>query len=93
MLSAPAANLEQASPAVRLVSRILSAVTPGLGVFAVDAEPISRDPAEVEAYRKRPAEPSGQASGADHRRAGRGDQKFPERMGNRAAATRHARGR
>ena len=50
IVSAPAAALEAASPVVRLASKVLSAVVPTLGVFAVDPAAISRDEREVDAY-------------------------------------------
>ncbi|MFN8161761.1 MAG: alpha/beta hydrolase [Solirubrobacterales bacterium] len=50
VLSAPAATLRSASSAQRLAGRALSAIAPGFGVFEVDAELISSDPAAVEAY-------------------------------------------
>jgi alpha-beta hydrolase superfamily lysophospholipase len=50
ILSAPLAALEAASPVTRLIARLLSALTPRLGLFAVDPELVSRDPAVVKAY-------------------------------------------
>jgi alpha-beta hydrolase superfamily lysophospholipase len=50
VLSAPAAALEAASPAVRALSRVLSTIAPNLPVMAIDATAISRDPDEVRAY-------------------------------------------
>lgn len=53
-LSAPLAALAAAPAPLRLVARVLSAVTPGLGVYGVDASAVSRDPEEVRAYREDP---------------------------------------
>ena len=50
MLSGPLAALEAASPPVRIAANLLSALTPNLGVLAVDASLVSRDPAVVDAY-------------------------------------------
>jgi alpha-beta hydrolase superfamily lysophospholipase len=50
MLSGPLAALDAASPPVRMIANLLSALTPGLGVLAVDASLVSRDPAVVDAY-------------------------------------------
>jgi acylglycerol lipase len=53
-LSGPAVSLETAGTATRFAARVLSAVTPKLGIFAVDASAISRDPAVVAAYESDP---------------------------------------
>ena len=53
-LSGPVAVLEAASPALRVIASVLSTLTPGLGVFAVDASLVSRDPEVVRAYREDP---------------------------------------
>lgn len=53
-LSNPVAALEAASPVQRLAGRILSAVAPGIGVFGVDSDLVSRDPAVVKAYDEDP---------------------------------------
>ena len=54
ILSAPLAALEAASPVTRLVARVLSALTPSLGLFAVDPELVSRDPDVVNEYETDP---------------------------------------
>jgi alpha-beta hydrolase superfamily lysophospholipase len=54
LLSGPLAALDAASPPVRMIASILSALTPKLGVFAVDASLVSRDPAVVKAYQEDP---------------------------------------
>jgi acylglycerol lipase len=54
LLSGPLAALDAASPPVRMIAMVLSALTPKLGVFAVDASLVSRDPAVVKAYEEDP---------------------------------------
>jgi acylglycerol lipase len=54
ILSGPLAALEAASPLTRLAARVLSALTPRLGVVAVDPKLISRDAEVVTAYREDP---------------------------------------
>jgi acylglycerol lipase len=49
-LSAPLAALAAAPAPLRLIAKGLSVVAPKLGVYEVDADGISRDPAEVRAY-------------------------------------------
>jgi alpha-beta hydrolase superfamily lysophospholipase len=53
-LSAPLAALEAAPLPLRLIAQALSVVAPGAGVVDVDAEAVSRDPAEVRAYLEDP---------------------------------------
>jgi alpha-beta hydrolase superfamily lysophospholipase len=50
LLSGPVALIETAGPLTRAAARILSPVVPKLGVYEVDVEGISRDPAVVDAY-------------------------------------------
>ena len=54
LLSGPLAALDAAPAPVRLIARGLSAVAPRLGVFAVDASLVSRDPEVVRAYENDP---------------------------------------
>ena len=54
VLSGPVAVLEAASPALRVAAKVLSALTPNLGVFGVDPSLVSRDPEVVRAYREDP---------------------------------------
>ena len=82
VLSAPAAKLEQASTAARLASRALSALTPTLGVFGVDAELISNDPAEVEAYRSDPLVHQGKLPARTIAEMAAAIETFEDRMGN-----------
>jgi alpha-beta hydrolase superfamily lysophospholipase len=53
-LSGPLAALEAASPATRLGARVLSALTPRLGIVGVDSHLVSRDPEVVRAYESDP---------------------------------------
>jgi acylglycerol lipase len=52
-LSSALASIE-ASPALRIVGRVISAVTPTLGLITIDSSLISRDPDVVAAYRSDP---------------------------------------
>lgn len=54
LLSGPLAALDAASPPVRMIAALLSALTPRLGVIQVDASLVSRDPAVVKAYQDDP---------------------------------------
>jgi acylglycerol lipase len=54
LLSGALADPDAASPATRALSRVLSTLTPGLGVYAVDSSAISRDPEVVRAYDQDP---------------------------------------
>jgi alpha-beta hydrolase superfamily lysophospholipase len=53
-LSNPLAAMEAASAVQRFAGRVLSAVAPGVGVFGVDSDLISRDPAVVKDYEDDP---------------------------------------
>jgi len=50
ILSGPLAALEAASPPVRVIAKVLSALTPRLPVVSIDSSLVSRDPAVVAAY-------------------------------------------
>ncbi len=50
LLSAPLAALEAAPAVQRVVARVLSVVTPGLPIIAIDATLVSRDPEVVQTY-------------------------------------------
>jgi alpha-beta hydrolase superfamily lysophospholipase len=55
VLSGPSVKVpDDISPAVLFVGKVLSALLPGIGILALDAGGISRDPAVVEAYVKDP---------------------------------------
>ena len=54
MLSGALADPDAASPVTRGLSRVLSALTPGLGVYQLDHSAISRDPDVVRAYEQDP---------------------------------------
>ncbi len=82
VLSAPAAKLESASAATRLAGRLLSALAPGVGVFAVDAELISHDPDEVEAYRTDPLVHQGKLPARTIAEMAAAIETFEQRMGN-----------
>ena len=80
ILSAPAAALESASPVVRILSRVLSAVTPGLGVMKVDSGAISRDAAEVRAYEEDPLVDRGKLPARTVAEAAKAIDGFPDRV-------------
>jgi acylglycerol lipase len=80
ILSAPAAAVEATSPAVRLIGRVLSAVTPGLGVYDVDPSMISRDPAEVSAYANDPFVEQGKLPARTVAELTAAIETFPERV-------------
>jgi acylglycerol lipase len=54
VISAPALDTSTANPVQRVVAPVLSRLAPDLGVLALDAETISRDPEVVAAYRTDP---------------------------------------
>jgi acylglycerol lipase len=54
ILSGPLAALDAASSPVRTIAKVLSALTPRLGVVALDATLVSRDPAVVRDYETDP---------------------------------------
>jgi alpha-beta hydrolase superfamily lysophospholipase len=54
LLSGPLAALDAAPAPVRIMAAVLSALTPRLPLFAVDASLVSRDPAVVKAYEADP---------------------------------------
>ena len=54
VLSAPLAALEAADPFTRLAGRALSNIAPRVGVYAIDASGVSRDPAVVRDYEEDP---------------------------------------
>jgi acylglycerol lipase len=61
---------------------VLSTLTPGLGVFAVDAELISHDPEEVEAYRTDPLVHQGKLPARTIAELAAAIETFEKRMGN-----------
>jgi acylglycerol lipase len=59
VISAPALDTGAATGAQRLVAPLLSRVLPNLGVLALDADAVSRDPEVVRAYRTDPLNHTG----------------------------------
>ncbi len=53
-LSAPLVTLAAATPQQRAAGRVLSRVVPWLPLFPIDADGVSRDPAEVQLYKDDP---------------------------------------
>jgi alpha-beta hydrolase superfamily lysophospholipase len=81
ILSAPAAALESASPVVRVAARVLSVLTPSLGVFAVDPAAISRDAGEVKAYIEDPLVYHGKLPARTVAEMAAAIERFPDRVG------------
>jgi acylglycerol lipase len=54
ILSGPLAAIEAAPLPMRIAAKVLSALVPRMGLIAIDASQISRDPSVVEAYAKDP---------------------------------------
>jgi acylglycerol lipase len=54
ILSGPLAALDAASPPLRMIAKILSALAPRLGVVSLDPTLVSRDPAVVSDYERDP---------------------------------------
>jgi acylglycerol lipase len=54
LLSGPVADPDAANAVTRMLSKVLSTVTPDLGVYAVDASLVSRDPDVVRDYEQDP---------------------------------------
>ncbi len=81
ILSAPLAALEAASPLTRLVARLLSALTPQFGLFAVDPTLVSRDPEVVKAYETDPLVHHGRLPARTIAELASAVQSFPEAVG------------
>jgi lysophospholipase len=82
ILSAPLAALEAASPVTRLVAKLLSAVTPGLGLFPVDPALVSRDPEVVKAYETDPLVHHGKVPARTIAELAAAVESFPEAVGS-----------
>jgi acylglycerol lipase len=81
VLSGPAAALETASPVTRAIARVLSAVTPSLGVFALDSADISRDAAVVRDYDSDPLVHRGKVPARTVAELAAAIVRFPSRLG------------
>lgn len=81
ILSAPLAALEAAPLPLRVIARTLSLVAPRTPVFAVDAEGISRDPAEVRRYVEDPLVFHGKLPARTVQSLADAVATFPERVG------------
>jgi acylglycerol lipase len=79
-LSGPLAALEAASPAVRILARMLSVLTPRLPVLGVDSSLVSRDPAVVAAYRADPLVHHGKLPARTLAELGAAIESFPSRV-------------
>jgi acylglycerol lipase len=80
ILSAPAVDTAAASPVERALSRVASAVAPGLGAYAVDAEGISRDPEVVRAYVEDPLVYNGKLPARTVSELLQGADRFPDQL-------------
>ncbi|MDQ6806026.1 MAG: lysophospholipase [Actinomycetota bacterium] len=78
-LSGPLAALEAASPALRVVAKTLSVLTPRLPVIAVDSSLVSRDPAVVQAYNADPLVHHGKLPARTVAELGAAIESFPSR--------------
>jgi acylglycerol lipase len=81
ILSSPAISLEAAPAPMRALSKALSAVLPGLGVYEVDSEAVSRDPEVVRAYDTDPLVHHGKLPVRTVAELTRSVESFPGRVG------------
>jgi acylglycerol lipase len=82
ILSGPLAALEAASPVTRLIAKLLSALSPRLGLFAVDSNLVSRDPEVVKAYEDDPLVHHGRLPARTIAELASAVQSFPETVGS-----------
>jgi len=82
ILSGPVAAIELPPAPLRLAARALSATVPGVGVLAVDPAVVSRDPAEVEAYRTDPLVHHGKLPVRTVAEIAAATEAFPEQVGS-----------
>jgi acylglycerol lipase len=87
VLSGPLAALEAAPPPMRIISRVLSAVTPRLPLIAIDSSLISRDPGVVEEYQRDPLVYHGKLPARTVAELARAIDSFPDRVGTITAPT------
>jgi alpha-beta hydrolase superfamily lysophospholipase len=82
ILSGPVAAIELPPAPLRVAARALSATVPGVGVLAVDPAVVSRDPAEVEAYRTDPLVHHGKLPVRTVAEIAAATEAFPEQVGS-----------
>jgi alpha-beta hydrolase superfamily lysophospholipase len=82
ILSGPVAAIELPPAPVRLAANALSAVAPWMPALAVDPATISRDPAEVEAYRTDPLVHHGKLPVRTVAEIAAATEAFPEQVGS-----------
>jgi acylglycerol lipase len=82
ILSGSVAAIEPPPAPLRVAARALSATVPGLGVLAVDPAVVSRDPAEVEAYRTDPLVHHGKLPVRTVAEIAAATEAFPEQVGS-----------
>jgi alpha-beta hydrolase superfamily lysophospholipase len=80
VLSAPLAALESASPVTRAIAAALSIAAPRVGVHAIDASAISRDPEVVQRYRDDPLVFDGKVPARTLAELAAGIRRFGERL-------------
>lgn len=81
ILSAPLAALEAASPITRFAGRVLSGLTPRLGVYAIDSSAVSRDPQVVSDYDADPLNYHGKLPARTVAELSRAVESFPDAVG------------
>jgi alpha-beta hydrolase superfamily lysophospholipase len=87
ILSGPLAALDAAPAPVRMLARVLSATTPKLALFPIDASLVSRDPAVVEAYKSDPLVYHGKLPVRTIAELAGAIETFPDRVGAISIAT------
>jgi len=82
VLSGPAVLFEGVSPLQARAVRILSALAPGLPVFAIDGTAVSRDPEVVRAYDRDPLNYRGKIPVRTAAEMARSAEQLPDRLGS-----------
>jgi acylglycerol lipase len=82
ILSGPVAAVDLPPAPVRLAAKALSATLPWMGALAVDPAVVSRDPAEVEAYRTDPLVHHGKLPVRTVAEIAAATERFPEQVGS-----------
>jgi len=80
ILSSPLASLNAASAATRALSKLVGSLLPRLGVYAVDTDLVSRDPAVVRDYERDPLVFHGKLPARTVGQLTRSIESFPDRL-------------
>jgi alpha-beta hydrolase superfamily lysophospholipase len=80
ILSGPLAALDAASPVTRAASRLLSVLTPRLGIYDVDSSAVSRDPQVVRDYEQDPLNYHGKLPARTVSEMTRAVERFPDQV-------------